>query len=345
MNPYNQITISLLAWYDKNARDLPWRRNPAPYRVWVSEIMLQQTRVETVLPYFERFVAALPDIPALAQADENLLMKLWEGLGYYGRARNLHRAARIVMEKYGGELPSSPEELRSLPGIGDYASGAIASIAFGRPAAAVDGNVLRVLARLLASREDVASPATKHRFRLIARDMLPESKPGDFNQAMMDLGATVCIPGAEPRCNVCPLCASCEGRRKGIQAELPVKAAKKPRAVAEVTILILKSGEKTLLVRRPPKGLLAGLWGPVALDGWLDEREVTDRLASRGAAVRSIRKIEDSKHVFTHVEWRMNAFTVEADEFIAVGDSVWADAEDLKKYAVPSAFKAYKKYF
>jgi A/G-specific adenine glycosylase len=281
----DRVTESLLSWFSLNARDLPWRHDPTPYRVWVSEAMLQQTRVQTAMGYFERFVKALPDIPSLAGASEPALMKLWEGLGYYGRARNMQKAARAVMERHGGELPRSVEALRMLPGFGDYTAGAVASIAFGLPAEAVDGNVLRVLSRLTACREDIGNPAVKRRFRELARGMLPAGRPGDFNQALMDLGATVCVPGISPRCGICPLRPYCAGFSEGIQGSLPVKSPKKPRAVYGLTVFVLEDGGRALLVKRPPEGLLAGLWGLPIAEGRLDESEAADWLTSRGAAV------------------------------------------------------------
>jgi A/G-specific adenine glycosylase len=338
-----QIASPLLTWYHQHARTLPWRGDPAPYRVWVSEIMLQQTRVETVIPYFERFVAALPDIPALAEAEEGALMKLWEGLGYYARARNLQRAARAVMERFGGELPSSVEELGTLPGIGGYTAGAVASIAYNRPAEAVDGNVLRVLARLLASREDIGNPNIIRRFRTLARALLPMDRPGDFNQALMELGATVCLPGASPLCCACPLAGSCAGFREGVQGTLPFKSPKKPRAVRDITVIIIKDKDRVLLVRRNPKGLLAGLWGPVAADGWLDEKEAAEWVSKNGK-VYSIHRLEDSKHIFTHIEWHMRGWIAYVGKYDIDGEFVWVNADELKKYAIPSSFKTYKKY-
>jgi A/G-specific adenine glycosylase len=337
------LAMPLLAWYAHSARTLPWRSDPTPYRVWVSEIMLQQTRVETVIPYFERFIAALPDIPSLAEAQEGALMKLWEGLGYYGRARNLQKAARILMERFGGELPSSPEELKKMPGIGDYTAGAVASIAFNRPAEAVDGNVLRVLSRLLASREDIGAPSTVLRLRAVARGMLPMDRPGDFNQALMELGATVCLPGGSPLCGVCPLVFGCAGFCAGIQGTLPVKSPKKPRTMKQITVIIIKDKDRFLLVRRKSKGLLAGLWGPVVVDGWLDEKTASEWVRKNGV-VQSIHRVDDSRHIFTHLEWHMQGWLVEADGFMHEEEAFWVESEDVKKYTIPRAFKAYIKY-
>ena len=229
-----RVPAPLLAWYDKEARDLPWRQNTDPYRVWVSEIMLQQTRVEAVIPYYERFLAAFPDLKALADAPEEQLLKLWEGLGYYSRARNLQKAAREALSRFGG-LPGQVQELSSLPGIGAYTAGAIASIAFSRPVPAVDGNVLRVVARLTDSHDDVLSPAVKREAEKAVAAVIPHDRPGDFNQAVMDLGATVCLPNGAPRCEVCPLAELCLGLARSTAPELPVKTKKKERQKLRTT--------------------------------------------------------------------------------------------------------------
>lgn len=335
----------LLAWYDREARVLPWRSHPTPYRVWVSEIMLQQTRVDTVLPYFERFMAALPGIGALAQADESTLMKLWEGLGYYSRARNLQKAARIIMERFTGSLPGTLSDLVQLPGIGDYTAGAIASIAFGQPAEAVDGNVLRVFSRMLSSDADIALPEVKQHYRMLARGMLPQDRPGDFNQALMDLGATVCLPNGAPRCEICPVAAHCEGHRRGVAGGLPIKAQKKPRIIHKRTVFVLVNHGRVLLVKRPGKGLLAGLWELPGVEGWLDNEQAADILRRWGAAVISINRLENARHIFTHVEWHMQGWLAEVEEFSPSGEFVWADGQALRQtYTVPSAFKAYRKY-
>ena len=224
-----KIPALLLRWYDGCARVLPWREDPAPYRVWVSEIMLQQTRVEAVKPYYERFLERLPTVKAVAEAPEEQLLKLWEGLGYYNRVRNLQKGAQQVMERFGGEVPADFKALRSLPGVGDYTAGAIASIAFGIPVPAVDGNVLRVLSRLLARREDILDAKVKKRVETEITGIIPKGRAGDFNQSLMELGAMVCLPNGAPKCGNCPLEAICLAHRAGIQGELPVKAPKKPR--------------------------------------------------------------------------------------------------------------------
>lgn len=339
----SKLSERLLAWYDAEARVLPWRSNPEPYRVWVSEIMLQQTRVETVLPYFERFLAELPSISALAAADEQTLLKLWEGLGYYSRVRNLQKGAQAVQEHFGGELPASYESLLTLPGIGEYTAGAIASIAFGMPVPAVDGNVLRVFSRLFASDEDITNPKVKAACKELVLKMQPKDRPGDFNQALMDLGATVCVPG-EPRCGVCPLEQGCMARQRGIESELPVKAAAKARRIEQKTVLVVVSGGKVLLHRRASKGLLGGLWEFPNLEGFLVEQQVRLELEKWGTQPEKIERLPDARHVFSHVEWHMRGYSVTTDSFIPPPDCEWVDVKRLKEdYALPSAFKAYKK--
>jgi A/G-specific adenine glycosylase len=340
-----RLAGALLSWYDQHARALPWRSDPAPYRVWVSEAMLQQTRVETVLPYFARFLAALPDIRALAEVDDAALMKLWEGLGYYSRARNLKRAARIVVERHGGALPASAGALRALPGVGDYMAGAVASIAFGLPEPAVDGNVIRVLARVSGFDGDVTKPEARRAFREAAVRLLPPDRPGDFNQALMDLGATVCLPNGAPRCTVCPWEGACAAHRQGREAALPVKRAKKPRPVQERTVFVVKNKDRTLLVRRPDKGLLAGQWELPGADGRFDCVEALDYLRRLGADVQGLERLPGAKHVFTHVEWRMAGWLAEVSAFAPEGEHVWADARALRdSIALPSAFKAFRRF-
>ena len=277
------IAPALLDWFYKNRRILPFREDPTPYHVWLSEVMLQQTRVSAVLPYYERFLAALPDIPALAACDEEKLHKLWEGLGYYSRVRNLQKAARIVCEQYGGQLPADYDALRALPGIGDYTAGAIASISFGIPVPAVDGNVLRVFSRLYNDPGIVTEPAVKKAFTARVMEHQPPDAAGDYNQALMELGALVCVPNGAPLCEKCPLAAVCRARAAGTAPELPHKAAPKPRRTEPVTLALLESPAGFLLQQRPAKGLLAGLWQPVLWeDTTLTAAETAARLAALG---------------------------------------------------------------
>ncbi|ADU26992.1 A/G-specific adenine glycosylase [Ethanoligenens harbinense] len=336
------FSAPLLAWYGANARRLPWRVLPTPYRVWVSEIMLQQTRVEAVVPYYERFLAALPDLPALARAPEDRLLKLWEGLGYYSRVRNMQKAAQAVVLAGGTNLPGSYEALRALPGIGPYTAGAVASIAFGIPVPAVDGNVLRVLARLLACREDIALPQVKRAFEQAAAALLLRECPGDFNQAMMELGATVCLPNAAPRCADCPVRAFCAAARAGNAPDYPYKSPKKPRVVEERTVFVVVAEHTVLLRRRAGKGLLAGMWELPNLAGWLSAEETGAVLAGWGMPEAETRALGDGKHIFSHIEWRMKGLLALPHACPPVEDGVWANAADLaERYALPSAFRPY----
>ena len=327
----------LLAWYRANARDLPWRRTTDPYQIWVSEIMLQQTRVAAVLGYYARFLETFPTVEALAAAPEERLMKLWEGLGYYSRARNLQKAARIVAEQ-GGRFPDTYQDLLALPGVGDYTASAIASAAFGRREAAVDGNVLRVAARVTGDEGDIAAPATKKRVTAALAEIIPLDAPGDFNQAMMELGATVCLPNGAPLCDFCPARAFCTARLTGRTGQLPVKAAKKARRVEERTVFLIFHENRVALRRRPGRGLLAGLWEyPNELS------PAGDALARWGIAPASLRSAGTGKHIFTHIEWRMSALAVEAGSPALPEGWVWADRAALaREYAVPNAFQPFQ---
>ena len=341
----NQIPGPLLQWYDSRARVLPWRSQPTPYRVWVSEIMLQQTRVEAALPYFDRFMAVLPDIAALAQAPETQLLKLWEGLGYYSRVRNLQKAARQVMEQWGGMLPQKLEDLMALPGIGEYSAGAIASIAYGQRVPAVDGNVLRVVSRLLASRENVMDPKVKRQLRQHVWDIIPAQRPGDFNQSLMELGALVCLPNGKPLCSGCPLENLCLGNRLAIAQELPVKPPKKARRVVPRTVFVLCSQGRLLLHRRPSRGLLASLWEFPGQDGHLSLEQAAETLAQAGIQVSSIASLGEHTHIFSHVEWPMVCYQVECLPFPAAEDYVWCTPQQLQEqYALPSAFRPFAQW-
>ena len=347
----SSIPKPLLMWYDENRRILPWREDPAPYRVWVSEIMLQQTRVEAVKPYFERFMKALPDIQALADAPEEKLLKLWEGLGYYNRARNLQTAARQIVEEYGGRMPDSYEELLRLKGIGSYTAGAVASIAYKRAVPAVDGNVLRVTARLTGEERPVTDPKVKTWVEEELRRVIPEDRPGDFNQAMMELGACVCIPNGAPLCGKCPLSGSCVAHLEGKEASCPGKAPKKPRRVEQKTILLIRDENRTVLRRRPGRGLLAGMYEFPSMEGSRTAEEVAAYLDRNGIKVLRIQPLEDARHIFTHREWHMKGYMVRVDELeprkpgAETEDWLYIEpGEAGEKYPIPSAFGAYTKY-
>lgn len=333
MKELQQLPIPLLAWYRDNARDLPWRAEPTPYRVWLSEVMLQQTRVAAVLDYYKRFLAAAPTVQALAQLEEDELLKLWQGLGYYSRARNLQKAARQIMEEHGGVFPGTYEDIRALAGVGDYTAGAISSIAFGLPVPAVDGNVLRVVSRVCADEGDILSPATKKRYTRALEEIIPTKAPGAFNQAMMELGATVCLPNGAPLCEKCPARDFCRAHLEGKTDVLPVKAPKKPRKLEQRTVFLLFYGDKVALRRREKKGLLAGLWEfPNVLGEELPpEWELKPQNLTRTAA---------GKHIFTHIEWHMTALAGDLSSPELPDGWVWCDRTDLRdRYAVPNAFQ------
>lgn len=334
----SEITEPLLQWYDKNARKLPWRDEPTPYRVWVSEIMLQQTRVEAVKPYFERFVRELPNIAALANVTEDRLLKLWEGLGYYSRVRNLQKAARIVLEQYGGVLPQDVKELSKLPGIGEYTAGAIASIAYGRPEPAVDGNVLRVLSRLTADDRDIRDPAAKRVAAQKLREIYPVGKSSEFTQALMELGATVCLPNGAPRCDSCPLSFLCVGLKTGRAASLPIVSPRPARKIEKRTVFLILCEGKAALRKRPKTGLLAGMWEFPSVSGALSRTQARRTLEEWGFSQAEPQRLPGAKHVFTHVEWRMTGYLVRVSS--ATGDFFWAGLEDFgSRCAVPSAYK------
>jgi len=309
-----RLAALLLAWYDANARILPWRETATPYRVWISEIMLQQTRVEAVKPYFERFMNALPTIQDLAEIEEEALLKLWEGLGYYNRARNLQKTAKIVVKEYGGELPPSYEELLKLPGIGSYTAGAVSSIAYGIPVPAVDGNVLRVISRVMASREDILKPSVKKKMEEDLLAVMPQDRPGAFNQALMEIGAMVCVPNGTAKCEVCPLNQICRAMELDIVMELPKKTPKKSRTIEKKTVLVIRSGDKVAISKRDKKGLLAGLYEFPNVDGHLSEQEAIELVKKMSFSPIRIQKLEPSKHIFTHKEWHMIGYVVKIEE-------------------------------
>lgn len=345
------IPKPLLKWYDNNRRILPWREKPTPYRVWVSEIMLQQTRVEAVKPYFERFMKRLPDIEALAYADEEELLKLWEGLGYYNRVRNLKKAALQIMEEYGGQMPEEYEELRRLKGIGSYTAGAISSIAYGHAVSAVDGNVLRVLSRIREDNRSVSDTKVKAAVEKELLQVVPKDRPGDFNQAMMEIGACVCIPGGAPHCEECPLSQLCRAYHNGTQLEFPHKDKAKARSIEEKTVLIIRDEGKVAVRKRGSKGLLAGMYEFPSMQGHCTAEQVASYLADNGMKILRITPLEEAKHIFTHKEWHMKGYMVRVDELEpksskeAELDWLYIEPDKTReKYPIPSALEAYTKY-
>ena len=341
----------LLKWYDTNKRVLPWRKDPTPYRVWVSEIMLQQTRVEAVKPYFRRFMDAFPDIETLAEADEEHLLKLWEGLGYYNRARNLQKAAIQIMKEHGGKMPDSRKGLLGLCGIGSYTAGAIASIAFGRREPAVDGNVLRVIARFRQDSRLVDDPKVKEAVEQDLREIMPAARPGDFNQALMEIGACVCVPNGAPLCGSCPLAEVCMAHGTGTELDYPQKQKKAPRKIEERTILMVLDNDRMAIRRRNEKGLLAGMYEFPSIDGFCTAEEVAGYLRGKGLCILRVRPLEDAKHIFTHREWHMKGYMVRVDELASKPgkgmpeDWLYIEPWEIReKYPIPSAFGAYKKY-
>ena len=350
MTRLENIAAPLLAWYDQHARILPWREEPSPYRVWVSEIMLQQTRVEAVKPYFERFIGELPGIRELAEAPEDRLLKLWEGLGYYNRVRNMQKAARILVEEYGGEMPRDFDAVLALPGIGSYTAGAITSIAFGLRRPAVDGNVLRVLSRLEKCYEDILKQSVRRRFEQELTEVIPEDRAGDFNQSLIELGAIVCVPNGAPKCGECPLSKLCRAHEAGVELELPKKTPPAKRKCEDRTVLVLVSDNKAALHKRPEKGLLAGLYELPNLPGHLSREEVLAFVKEQGLSPIRIRKLPPAKHIFSHIEWHMAGYAVKVEEPQEEGgarDSLFfVDREEMEKtYSIPSAFGAYTGYF
>lgn len=344
-----QICEPLLTWFSSHARILPWREEPTAYHVWVSEIMLQQTRVEAVKPYYERFMQALPDVKSLAAADEETLLKLWEGLGYYNRVRNLNKAAKQVMELYGGAIPDSTEELCKLSGIGSYTAGAVASIAYGKPAPAVDGNVLRVLSRVRMDERDILNARVKKSVEEDLAKVIPENRAGDFNQALMELGAMICIPNGEPKCQECPWLTFCEAHKAGCMLEYPKKAAKKKRTIEYKTILVLQDEQKAALQKRPDRGLLAGMYEFPWMEGLCTQEEVLDFVKAMGFKPIHIQKLDDTKHIFTHKEWHMTGYAVRVDELdrpdITDTPFLFVDREMTQdRYPIPAAYAVYAAY-
>ena len=336
---YSALPGAILSWYDAHKRDLPWRKDWEPYHIWISEIMLQQTRVEAVKGYYTRFLQKLPTIEALANADDELLHKLWEGLGYYSRVRNLKKAAVQITEEYNGVFPREYTQVLRLPGIGPYTAGAICSIAFDQPTPAVDGNVLRVVTRLTDDDANINDSAVKKRITRALEEVYPD-RAGDFTQALMELGATVCGPNTEPDCGNCPCRGICLGYRRGTAARLPVRTAKKQRRIEEKTVLILSCEGQYALCKRPDTGLLASMWQFPELPGKMEISELTDKMEEMGVQIANIERQVERKHIFTHIEWHMRGYYMEvrsqSDRYI------WMDAVEIREHAaLPTAFRLF----
>lgn len=337
----------IVEWFRKEKRILPWREHVNAYRVWVSEIMLQQTRVEAVKPFFYRFMEELPTIKDLAEAPEDKLLKLWEGLGYYNRVRNMQKAAQQIMEQYDGEFPREYEKILELAGIGSYTAGAISSFAFSIPKPAVDGNVLRVMSRILGSRDDIAKASVKTRAEKLLEQVIPEEAPSDFNQGLIELGAIVCVPNGEPKCDICPVAHLCEAKKEGIQMELPVKKKAKERRIEERTVLVFQDGDAVAIRKRPKKGLLAGLYEFPNVEGHLSMDEVVSYSKSIGLTPVFVKELPVAKHIFSHVEWHMTGYAVKVDELEknCKEEMLFASPWEIQEnHSMPAAFEGYTSY-
>lgn len=336
---YQKLPDALLPWYKQNARRLPWRQDTEPYHIWLSEIMLQQTRVEAVRTYYLRFLEQLPDIHALAAAPESRLLKLWEGLGYYNRARNLQKAARVIETQYGGRFPGRYEEIRALPGIGPYTAGAIASICFGLPCPAVDGNVMRIITRMTENDAPIDRMQTKTEIAAQLEKVYPKNDCGQFTQALMELGATVCTPKS-PKCTACPASSFCRAYKNGTVMQYPVKQPKKEKRLEERTVFLLQCGDRYALTKRTESGLLAGLWQLPNMLGKMGVKQALDTAGGFGAQPVELCKQMNRVHIFTHIKWQMTCYHILCAE--RSPDFVWATAQEIETtYALPTAFRMF----
>lgn len=346
-----QIVVPLQEWFAGHARVLPWREEPKAYYVWISEIMLQQTRVEAVKPYFERFIRELPDVGALARCPEDQYLKLWEGLGYYNRVRNLNAAAQQIVSEHGGVIPDDYDVLLKLKGIGSYTAGAIASIAYNRPQPAVDGNVLRVISRVSADNSDIMRQSVKRRVEerlrglMQGEDACRELVPRMFNQALMELGAIVCVPNGMPHCLECPWQGFCGARIGNLTGVLPVKSRAKERRIEDRTVFVIRDGDKVAIHKREDRGLLAGLYELPNRTGHMTQEEALAYVKELGFAPIRIKPLEDAKHVFSHVEWHMKGYVILVEETQLKSPFLFVEAKDAReRYAIPSAFVRYAEY-
>lgn len=352
-----EIARSLTEWFTQNQRILPWRNTGNPYDIWLSEIMLQQTRVEAVIRYFNRFKEELPTIEALASCSMDHLMKLWEGLGYYSRARNLKKCAEILLEKYDGQLPQTKEELLELPGIGSYTAGAVSALAYGKMEPAVDGNVLRVLARLFAVSDDIRKPDTRKKMEEMIESFYRNHGETEvlhnpnfvsqWTQGLMELGAIVCLPNGAPDCIHCPWNGCCKAHLEKQTDEIPYRSALKKRRILKKTVLVIRNGDRFLLHKRSEQGLLARLYEFMTVDGHLNRSAVRKAVEEKGMEVLRIRPLPDARHIFTHQEWHMTGYEVQVSSFSDPHETLFfTTKKELQNYAIPSAFETYlKEYF
>ncbi|RRD95542.1 A/G-specific adenine glycosylase [Clostridiales bacterium COT073_COT-073] len=368
-----QLTAAVLRHYDRHKRELPWRDSGNPYYVWLSEIMLQQTRVEAVKQYFNRFIMALPDISALADCDEEHLLKLWEGLGYYSRARNLKKAAQQIIDQFQGQLPRTKQELLSLAGIGSYTAAAIASICFGQSEVALDGNLIRVFSRILMVAEDFSKQSAKKKLENMILDYLPLKRPGDFNQAIMDIGATICLPNGKPLCHKCPVAEWCMAHQSGMELSYPPKKEKKSRKIEKRTVLVIQQADRVYLQKRTHKGVLHGLWEFPSVPGHIDRQEAREQIQEYlplNVEIAEIRAFLPANHIFSHLQWDMISYWAILKERSAVAETrqtyqvsqgsgrkpgqvgksisgktnqIWAGKKEINlQLSLPSAFKVYQ---
>lgn len=330
----------LLTWYRKQHRDLEWRHTKNPYHIWISEIMLQQTRVEAVKGYYDRFLQYIPDIATLATIQEEELLKLWEGLGYYNRARNLQKAARYIMEELDGSFPSTYDEILKLPGVGPYTAGAIASICFDLPTPAIDGNVLRVMMRFMDCSDVIDDERTKKKARTLLLPLYQSGDCGELTQSLMELGAVVCVPNGQPKCNLCPVGEKCLGRRRGTIHCLPVRKTKKERKKEYMTVFVLHKNNRYGIQKRPSKGLLANMWEFFHVNRKMNPQEALLFLSEQGFVPDLLEKEIPYTHIFTHVEWNMTAYYISCHQ--ELDNLVWVERQELeKKYALPTAFRKF----
>lgn len=339
-----EIVEPIVSWYRTNKRQLPWRENVSAYRVWVSEIMLQQTRVEAVKPFYDRFLKALPTVKDLAEAEEDKLLKLWEGLGYYNRVRNMQKAAVQIMQNFGGEFPNTYEEILSLTGIGNYTAGAISSFAYGIPKPAVDGNVLRVISRIIASEEDIMKQTVRTKIEYMLDGVIPEKYASDFNQGLIELGALICTPKGMAKCEKCPVNMYCQARKENKVEKLPIKSKAKERRIEKRTIVVFQDGENIAIRKRKDSGLLAGLYEFPNEMGYLTEEEVISYSKKIGLQPLQIKKLGKAKHIFSHVEWHMIGYAIRVDELekSCEKEMLFIHPEEIQKeYPIPSAFEFY----